>query len=76
MSETFIPALVEDTETNTLCMQLKLGQYQATLPLPFGFGQWEQARKDNFIAMATEEMKPGLLQMRQDDRKKLRRKTV
>lgn len=44
-----IPGFVVDKETGQLCIQLRMGGHTATLPLPDGFKDWEQARKEAFL---------------------------
>lgn len=66
--------LVRDRDTGDLCLQLYHGSFMATLPLPHGFGQWEEDRQKSFIEEASREMTQGLHKFRRHEIKGLQRK--
>lgn len=70
------PALVKDRETGELCLQLNIRGHSATLPLPPGFNEWDDARKESFIATFVETASVNLTNNFLNAQRKIRRKTI
>ncbi len=71
----FRSQLVIDRDTREVCLQVTLGQYTSTAPLPDGFGTWSDTLQHAFIETHVQEMIDGLMEMKRKDQKKLERKS-
>ncbi len=67
------PQLVKAPD-GKICVQLMLGQYSATLPLPDEMATWTGEQLQPFFDSVVPEMTKGLLEMRTKDNRKMRRK--
>lgn len=67
------PKLVKN-EQGQICMQVSLGPYDATLPLPEAFAGATPEQLQEFFAKVVPEMEKGLREMAAKDRRKIRRK--
>lgn len=68
------PRLVKDTETGQVCMQVSLGQYEATLPLPDHLAGASPERLQQFFDAVVPEITANLQNMAAKDRRKWRKK--
>lgn len=69
-----IPSLVKDAETGKVCMQCRIGDYTATLPLPEHLAGADEARLQAFFDAVVPEMTEKLQTMARKERRKSRRK--
>lgn len=67
------PRLVKN-ELGQICMQVNLGPYNATLPMPEESSTWNEERLKAFFDTIVPVMTENLIAMRNDDNRKLRRK--
>lgn len=70
----FRSQLVIDRDTREVCLQIRMGRYEAVKPLPDGFGNWSMQAQKAFIEANVDEMIQGLLEMKRNDERKLRKK--
>lgn len=68
------PSLVIDRDTKKLCMQIRIGSFTATEPLPEGMASWTMNQLQDYFDKRVPEMIENLTQMKLEDDKKLRRK--
>ena len=68
------PRLVRDKDTGQVCMQISLGEFEATLPLPEHLAGATPERLQAFFDAVVPEITENLRAMAADDRRKLRRK--
>jgi hypothetical protein len=68
------PRLVKNNETGQICMQVALGQYEATLPLPDHLAGATPERLQQFFDAVVPEMTEHLREMAKKDRRKFRAK--
>lgn len=68
------PKLVKDQDTGQICMQVQLGQYTATLPLPEAAAGWSAERLQLFFENVVPEISKNLQDMARKDRRKFRNK--
>ncbi len=72
--EVLKPRLVKDKTTGQICMQVSLGQYDATLPLPEEAAGWTPERLQQFFENVVPEISRNLQEMARKDRRKFRNK--
>ena len=66
------PKLVENIKTGQICMQVSLGPYEATLPLPEEAAGWTPERLQVFFENVVPEITKNLQAMAAKDRRKRR----
>ena len=71
--EVLKPRLVKNQETGQICMQVSLGQYEATLPLPEHLATATPERLQQFFDAVVPEMTNNLREMARKDRRKMRK---
>lgn len=72
--EVLKPKLVKNAETGQICMQVSLGQYEATLPLPDHLAGATPERLEQFFNNVVPEITKNLQEMARKDRRKFRNK--
>lgn len=70
------PMLVIDSTTNKVCMQLRYGEYTATLELPEHLAHATPELLEAFFAKVVPDMTQNLYNMRRNDSRKLRKRAA
>lgn len=68
------PRLVKDSKTGQICMQIAIGRYEATLPLPDEAAAWTPERLQQFFENVVPQISQNLRDMAKKDRRKQRNK--